>query len=65
MSDKNVYEWNPYGTNEGLPLGSQVAENNIVEDIFSLGLPIDKCSTQGRMKERGKKKSRKVWCIMT
>ena len=42
MSDKNVYEWNPYGTNEGLPLGSQVAENNIVEDIFSLGLPIDK-----------------------
>ncbi|NQY74855.1 MAG: hypothetical protein HRT90_08855, partial [Candidatus Margulisbacteria bacterium] len=26
----------------GLPLGGQVAENNIREDIFSLGLPINK-----------------------
>ena len=42
MSDKNVYDWNPYGTNEGLPLGSQVAGKDIREDIFRLGLPIDK-----------------------
>ena len=44
MSDKNVFAWSPYSDDRGLPLGGQVAENNIVEDIFSLGLPIDKAN---------------------
>ncbi|NQY74721.1 MAG: hypothetical protein HRT90_08160, partial [Candidatus Margulisbacteria bacterium] len=41
MSDKNVYEWNPYGTNKGLPLGSQITSKQLSESVFAKGLPID------------------------
>ena len=40
MSDKNVFAWNPYRDDRGLPLGSQVAGKNIRENLFMIGLPV-------------------------
>lgn len=40
MSDKTVFKWDPFGDNEGLPLGHIADKKGHVEVIFELGLPI-------------------------
>ena len=42
MSDKEVFSWNPSESSEGLPLGSQVSGEHIRENLFEIGMPIEK-----------------------